>query len=284
MAVRQYLELLKLRISFMIALTAVTGYAAVADRLRWSTALLLALAMVLGSAASAVFNHVYDRDIDGIMRRTRNRPLVTGAVSAGVALWLAGLLMIAGLLVATSVFNPTVALHLFLGAFVYGVVYTVWLKRRTRMNIVIGGAAGSFAILAGAAAVQPVHWMLPLLLAVTLFLWTPSHFWSLAILLAEEYRTAGVPMLPVVVGEKRTAWWILGNSVLLVASSLAPWAAGYLGRLYGVIACALGVVLIGFNLKLVHRPTRTWAGWNFAASIPYLLGLFAAVVLDKHCR
>lgn len=282
MTLAQYMQLFKLRIAFMIAMTAVTGYAAVADEVRAAPMVLLTLAMVLGSASSAVVNHVYDRDIDALMRRTKNRPVVTGAVAPHDALWLAGALMAAGLAVAVMAFNWAVALHLFLGAFVYAVVYTVWLKRRTWLNIVFGGAAGSFAMLAGAAAVEPVHWMLPALLAIVLFLWTPSHFWALAILLAEDYRAAGVPMLPVVMGEKRTAWWILANSLALVGSSLLPWALGYLGTTYAIGALVAGVPLIALNLKLVAEPTRKWAGWNFAASIPYLLILFVAVFLDKH--
>ena len=282
MQVRQTFELMKLLIAAMIALTAVTGYAAVADQVRVGPALALALAMMLGSGGSAVFNHVWDRDIDRLMRRTRNRPLATGATEVVDALWLAATMMIAGLALALFAFNWVVALHLFLGAFVYAVVYTVWLKRRTALNIVFGGGAGSFAILAGAAVVQPTEWMLPLLLAMTLFLWTPSHFWALAILLADDYRAAGVPMLPVVVGEQRTAWWILANSTALVASSLLPFALGYLGTAYALIACGLGAVLLGLNLKLVATPTRRWAGWNFAASMPYLLGLFIAVFVDKH--
>jgi protoheme IX farnesyltransferase len=282
MTMRQTLELMKLRISFMIALTAVTGYGAVADEVRLVPALALVAAMVLGSGASAVFNHVWDRDIDARMKRTRGRPLATGATTPAAALTLAGALMAAGLSLAVLAFNWVVALHLFLGAFVYAVVYTVWLKRRSWTNIVFGGAAGSFAVLAGAAVVEPTAWMLPALLALVLFLWTPSHFWSLAILLADDYRAAGVPMLPVVVGEQRTAWWILGNSAVLVAASLAPWALGLLGTPYAAIATAVGAVLIGLNVTLVWRPSRKWAGWNFAASIPYLLLLFVAVFVDKH--
>lgn len=282
MTMRHTLELMKLRIAFMIALTALTGYAAVADEMRLSSALALMTAMVLGSGASAVFNHVWDRDIDGRMKRTRNRPLASGVIRPADALWLAAALMAAGLALAVLAFNWVVALHLFLGAFVYAVIYTVWLKRRTWTNIVFGGAAGSFAVLAGAAVVEPTQWMLPALLAITLFLWTPSHFWSLAILLADDYRAAGVPMLPVVVGEKKTAWWILANSTALAASSLAPWALGYLGTPYAATAVALGAILIALNLKLVAEPSRKWAGWNFAASIPYLLGLFVAVFVGKH--
>ncbi|MGE5475514.1 MAG: heme o synthase [Bacteroidales bacterium] len=282
MTVRQSLELMKLRISVMIALTAVTGYAAVTDHVDAGYALLLGAAMVLGSGASAVFNHVWDRDIDRLMSRTRHRPLATGLTPPGHALALAAALLAAGLGLAALALNWVVALHLFLGAFVYGVVYTVWLKRRTWWNIVVGGAAGSFAILAGAAVVEPTQWTLPTLLAITLFLWTPSHFWALAILLADDYRAAGVPMLPVVAGPRRTALAILANTLALGASSLAPWGLGLLGNLYGAAALVLGVCLLGLNLVLVGAPTRRWAGWNFAASIPYLLGLFIAVFADKH--
>lgn len=282
MTLRQYLELFKLRIAFVIALTAVTGYAAVAETVRADAVVLLAVAMVLGSSSSAVFNHVYDRDIDRLMKRTSRRPLATGAATPADALWLAAALMASGMAVAVMAFNWVVALHLFLGAFVYAIVYTVWLKRRTWLNIVFGGAAGSFALLAGAAVEAPTQWLLPTLLAITLFLWTPSHFWSLAILLAEDYRSAGVPMLPVVVGEKRTAQWILANSAALALSSLLPWWSGHLGAVYGVAALVLGLGLIGLNLRLLQTPTRRWAGINFAYSIPYLLGLFLAVFADKH--
>lgn len=282
MTVRQSLELMKLRIGFMIAMTALTGYAAVAEKVDTARALLLVAAMVLGSGGSAVFNHVWDRDIDRLMKRTRNRPLALGVTQPRQALALAAALMSAGLALAVLAFNWVVALHLFLGAFVYAVIYTMWLKRRTWWNIVFGGGAGSFAVLAGAAVVEPTQWLLPTLLAVTLFLWTPSHFWSLAILLAEDYRAAGVPMAPVVMGEKRTAWLVLGNSLALVASSLAPYWFGLLGPTYATVALVLGGVLIALNLQLVARPTRKWAGWNFAASIPYLLGLFVAVFADKH--
>lgn len=282
MTMRQSLELMKLRIAFMIAATAVTGYAAVAERVDAASAVLLAAAMVLGSGGSAVFNHVWDRDIDRLMKRTRNRPLATGVTDPAQALALAAGLTVAGLALAVLAFNWVVALHLFLGAFVYAVVYTVWLKRRTWWNIVFGGAAGSFAILAGAAVVEPTQWLLPTLLAITLFLWTPSHFWSLAILLAEDYRAAGVPMLPVVAGERRTALAILANSLALAASSLAPWALGLLGSVYAGTALMLGAVLVALNLQLVAKPNRKWAGWNFAASIPYLLGLLVAVFADKH--
>lgn len=283
MSLRDYIQLLKLRIATMIALTALTGYAAVAERIDPVAMLLLTLAMVLGAGASAIFNHFYDRDIDRLMKRTAGRPLAQdSAAHPRTVLWLAAALLLLGLGLAAQAFNMAVALHLFLGVFFYAIIYTVWLKRRTTLNIVIGGAAGSFAVLAGAAAVDPTIWLLPMLLAITLFLWTPSHFWSLAILLKEDYRQAGVPMLPVLVGDAVTARWILGNSILLVGSSLLPWALGELGAVYGTIAAVLGAGLLWVNLRLVVTPDRTWARHNFLASMPYLLGLFIAVFLDKH--
>ncbi len=280
---RDYIKLLKLRIGFMIALTAITGYAAVAEQIRLGEMAALALAMLLGAGASGAFNHFYDRDIDRRMKRTAGRPLASDSLGdPRTVLWLAAALLLLGLGVALLSFNIVVAVHLFLGAFVYGIVYTVWLKRRTVLNIVIGGAAGSFPVLAGAAAVDPSIWLLPMLLAVTLFLWTPSHFWSLAILLKDDYREAGVPMLPVLVGEAQTARWILGNSLLLVGSSLLPWVLGELGDIYGTMAALLGAGLLWVNLRLLADPSRIWARRNFLASMPYLLGLFIAVFLDKH--
>lgn len=281
MTFKGYVQLLKLRIGATIALTAVMGYVAVADTISWPHVAALVLAMLLGSASSSVFNHFYDRDIDRLMSRTANRPLASGAMRHPAnALWLAAALLAAGLGIAVYTFNVAVAVHLFLGAFFYAIVYTVWLKRRTWLNIVIGGAAGSFAVLAGAAAHDPGIWLLPTLLAITLFLWTPSHFWALAILLKDDYTKAGVPMLPVIVGDQKTAQYILINSILLVASALAPWALGQLGWIYGVGASLLGARFLYLNWRLVKTPDRTWARRNFFESMLYLTGLFIAVLLD----
>jgi protoheme IX farnesyltransferase len=281
MTIGSYVELMKLRIGTMIALMAVMGYVAVADRVDPWRLGLLALAMLLGSASSSVFNHFYDRDIDRLMTRTQRRPLAAGlSARPGHVLWLAGLLLVAGCGLAAVTFNAVVALHLFLGAFFYAIVYTVWLKRRTWLNIVIGGAAGSFAVLAGGAAVDPGRWLLPFLLAITLFLWTPSHFWSLAILLKDDYSRANVPMLPVVHGDKATARAILANSGLMVASSLLPVAFGVLGAAYGIGAMIVGGWFLWNNLQLRRDQSRAWARRNFFASMIYLLGLFVAVLVD----
>ena len=283
MQLRGYIELMKLRIGFLIAVSAMAGYAAVASQVDAKALGVLFVAMVLGSSGSAVFNQYYDRDIDRLMTRTANRPLAAGtAGDARKALLFAGVLLVAGCLLALLAFNWVVATHLFLGAFVYGVVYTVWLKRRHWTNIIIGGAAGSFAVLAGAAAVDPGIWLLPTLMAVTLFLWTPSHFWSLAILIKDDYAKAGVPMLPVIAGDAACAKWILGNTVLLVISALLPVVFGELGLLYGVISSAFGVRFLWLNVELVKDPSRDLARRNFLFSMQYLAGVFLAVVVDKH--
>lgn len=286
MTFKAYVQLFKLRIAVMIALTAVMGYVAMAPSVSLIKMVALVVAMMLGSASSAIFNHFYDQDIDRLMKRTASRPFASGQVDRPVAvLLLAAVLLASGVALSAAAFNLVVALHLFLGAFVYAVIYTVWLKRRTWLNIVIGGAAGSFAVLAGGAAVDPGQWMLPTLMAVTLFLWTPSHFWSLAIMIKDDYRKAGVPMLPVLVGNKRTAEAILLNSLLLVTSTLVPWAMGLQGRVYGVLAAVLGAGMIWAALGLLRHPEeRKWARYNFFGSMLYLVGLFIAVLLDVNIK
>lgn len=280
---KAYVELLKLKIGFMIALSAVMGYVAIARHVHAVEIVLLVLAMVLGSASASVFNHVWDRDIDRVMERTKLRPYATGVLTEPAQAYiLAGALLAAGIALSVAVFNVVVALHLFLGAFFYGIVYTVWLKRRTWLNIVIGGAAGSFAVLAGGAVVSPENWVLPLLLAVVLFLWTPSHFWALAILLKDDYAKAKLPMLPVLVGNAATAKAVLINTVLMVGAATLPWALGELGVIYAVGSTLVGAGLLWANWRMVKDPSRVWARRNFLGSMQYLAGLFLAVLADVH--
>ncbi|MEO5345274.1 MAG: heme o synthase [Magnetococcus sp. YQC-9] len=282
----QYIELCKPKIGLMIALTAVVSHMAVADHYRASAILALAVAMMCGSAGSAVINHFWDRDIDRIMPRTAHRPLVLDEASGknpARILWLALFFTVAGITLITWFFNHVAAIHLTLGTFLYGVVYTIWLKRRTWLNIVIGGSAGSFAVLAGATSVNPELCTLPVLMALVLFLWTPSHFWSLAIFLKDEYQRVGVPMLPVVVGEAKTARVILGNTVLMVGISLLPWFMHELGAIYAVGALLFGLDFIRLNIALLKEPDNRPLAWkNFMASMRYLGGLFIAILADKN--
>ncbi len=176
--------------------------------------------------------------------------------------------------------NVVAAIYVFLGAFVYGVVYTLWLKRRTPMNIVLGGLAGSFAVLAGAAAVDPGIAPAPLLLAVVLFLWTPPHFWSLAFVFREDYAAAGVPMLPVVVEEGLAARIIFGHTLALVCMSVLPvfFGAGWIYLLGAVVG---GAYFLKTSALLVRRPCAAAAMTNFRASLLQLGLLLSAAIVDR---
>jgi len=275
-------DLFKLRIGLVIGVTALAGLAVAPGTApaTWRIAL-LALAVTIASAAAGAFHQSVERHLDARMPRTRARPFVTGRLAASPA-WLAliALMSIGSAIVAALATNALAALYTFAGAFVYGVVYTVWLKRRTWLNIVIGGLAGSFAVLAGAAAVTPDRLdAAPLWLAIVLFLWTPPHFWSLAIACRKDYEAARVPMLPAVVGDARAARAILISTVLLVAASIVP-------ALYGLSWLYLGAALGGgayFLLKsaaLVQEPCRRTAMANFHASLVQLTLLLTAAIAD----
>jgi protoheme IX farnesyltransferase len=279
---RRAVGLCKLRIGLVIGFTALAGLAATPGPSleAWRIAV-LGLAVVLSAAAAGGFNQWYERDLDARMRRTRGRPFVTGELARDTRwLWLLGAITLAAVAAAAWATNWLAALHTFLGAFVYGIVYTVWLKRRTWWNIVVGGLAGSFAVLAGAAAVAPgLPPAVPLVLAVVLFLWTPPHFWSLSIAFHDDYRAAGVPMLPVVVGDAACARVILAHTVALVALSLLPLAYG-MGWVYGLGALAGGALFVLAAVRLVAEPTRRRAMAAFAASLVQLTLLLAAAIVD----
>jgi len=281
-AVALFFDLFKLRIGLVIGFTALAGLAVTpgAAPSAWRVAL-LALAVVASSAAAGAFNQYVERDIDARMARTRRRPFVTGRLVHSPA-WLAVIALMCGgsAVIAALATNALAALYTFLGAFVYGVVYTVWLKRRTWLNIVIGGLAGSFAVLAGAAAVTPGELdATPLWLAIVLFLWTPPHFWSLAIAFRGDYQAAGVPMLPVVVGDARAARAILAGTLLLVAASLVPVWHG-LSWIYGITAIASGAYFVKKSVDLARAPSRATAMANFHASLMQLTLLLTAAIVD----
>jgi protoheme IX farnesyltransferase len=275
--------LFKLRIGLVIGFTALAGVAVTPGPALegWRIAA-LAIAVVASAAAAGGFNQWYERDLDARMRRTRARPFVTGALAHDARwLWLLGAVAVAATVLAALATNWLAALHTFLGAFVYAVVYTVWLKRRTWWNIVVGGLAGSFAVLAGAAAVAPgAPPAVALVLAVVLFLWTPPHFWSLAIACHDDYQAARVPMLPVVVGDGACARAILGHTMALVGLSLAPLAFG-MGWVYGAGAAAGGGLFVWTSLRLVANPTRKRALGNFFASLVQLTLLLGAAIADS---
>ena len=280
---RLVLDLFKLRIGFAIALTAAAGAAVAPGRGAGAAVAIAVLCVLLASAAAGGFNQYVEAELDRRMARTRGRAFATGRLKRSPA-WLAVIgAMVAGATAACAwLVNPWAALHTFAGAFFYGVVYTVWLKRRTAMNIVVGGIAGSFAVLAGAAAVSPsaATAPLPLAFAWILFLWTPPHFWSLAIACRDDYAAANVPMLPVVLGEARAARIVLGATVLLVASTLLPLALG-MGAIYAAGAVAGGAVFLRAAARLARRPGRDTARASFRASLLQLALLLAAAIADR---
>jgi protoheme IX farnesyltransferase len=281
-AVGALLNVFKLRIGVAIMLCALAGIAATPGPALagWQVAV-LALAVLLSSASAGAFNQYVERDLDARMKRTRFRPFVTGQFRPGPG-WVAaiGLLLAASVLAAALATNWIAAVHVFLGAFVYGVVYTVWLKRRSWTNIVVGGLAGSFAVLAGAAAVDPSPAPVPLILALVLFLWTPPHFWSLATALHKDYAVAGVPMLPVVIGDAAAARVILGHTVALSLLALAPFWLG-MGLIYLAAAAAGGLYFTWRSVELVRRPCPATAMRNFAASLLQLTLLLAGAIADS---
>lgn len=285
MELRKYLPLFKLRICVLITFTAIVGSIAAqgSDISVYKMALLILATMMASSGASA-FNHYFDMDIDKVMKRTTARPIPFGDINPVYALLSASLLLVFSIALSFLALNFLVAIHLFLGAFVYVVIYTMWLKRRSWANIIIGGLAGSFAALAGGASEKPELCLPPILLAVILFFWTPSHFWSFAMFHKEDYKSAGVPMLPVVIGDKKTAVFILLNTIFLVISSLLPVFFGDLGRLYLAIAIAMGVFFIARNIQLVRDLSKDTAWKNFKASMAYLFVILSAVILDIGIR
>jgi len=279
--VRTAVSLLKLRIGVAVAASGLAGMAAASGPPVTPVQILgLTLAILGASGAAGAFNHYYERDLDRLMRRTRSRPFASGALVAS-AWWPAGFLALlsASVTLAWAVGGSVSAFFVFLGAFTYGVVYTVWLKRKTSWNIVVGGLAGSFAVLAGAAAVDPNPQAVPIILAIVLFLWTPPHFWSLAAAKRDDYASAGVPMLPVCVPDRAWTMAVLAHAVVLAALSLLPVAFG-MGLAYAVPATLGGGLLVARSVALYRAPSRQTAMANFFASLAQLTLLVAGVLLD----
>jgi protoheme IX farnesyltransferase len=278
-----YVESLKLRIGTFIAMAAALGYLATVPGAPSSTALaLLFVTMLAASAGSGALNHYLDRDLDGLMRRTARRPLPSGRIAHPWHVVALGIGLVAlAIALALWALHPLVALHVFLGAFTYVVVYTIWLKRRSWLNVVVGGLAGSFAVLGGGSAARAELCLPPVIFAAVLFLWSPTHFWSLAIAYKDEYASARIPMLPVVKGEARTARSILWHAVALVLTAALPVALGLLGAAYATITAAGGLYLLARTVRLVRSPgDRGRALHAFHASNLWLLLVFAGVLAE----
>lgn len=281
-AATRAVSLLKLRIGVAIAASAMAGIAITSGtRLAWWQIAGLAFAVLGASGAAGAFNHYYERDIDRLMRRTASRPFASGAFGESL-LWPVAFLalLLASLALAFVCGGSVATAYVFLGAFTYGVVYTVWLKRRSAWNIVIGGLAGSFAVLAGASAVNPTPQVVPVVVALVLFLWTPPHFWSLAAAKGEDYKRAGIPMLPLITPDYAWTMAILAHTVALAVISIVPLWFGA-GPAYGVGAGIGGSYFVWKSIQLYRAPTKANAMANFFASLVQLALLIAGALLDS---
>jgi protoheme IX farnesyltransferase len=278
-----YVALGKPRIVLLLVLTSLCAMVVAAHGLPpIGRALLTLTGLALSAAGANAVNMWYDRDIDPLMARTRHRPLPAGRLRPGHALAFGVATQAVAIPLLAWAVNPQTAGLTLAGALYYVFVYTMWLKRRTPQNIVIGGAAGAFPPLVGWAAVRGGLAWPAWLMFLIVFLWTPPHFWSLALYRQDDYRRAGVPMMPVACGARRTKMETLAYTVLLVAASVALFATGAVGRWYLAAACALGLGFLVHAVALWREPDArfAWAKRTFHFSLLYLTILFAVMVFN----
>ena len=287
MGFKEIMEISKPRIVVLLVITAVTSmYAAsklvdVAPEFdNWSY-LHIIIAGALASAGSSALNHYYDRDIDPKMKRTSTRPIPSGRMAASNVLIYGFVVSCVSVIYGYFALNAIAAFFIAVGIFSYVIIYTVWLKRRNSSNIVIGGIAGSAAAWAGWTAATGSMDLLGFLVGFLVFVWTPSHFWCLAMKIKDEYEQAGVPMLPVVIGMQKTSKFILGNTIILVPYSLIlSFIPDGLGVVYTVIALVSGGLMLAYHYKLTKNPTSEFAWKAYKVTAPYLTIIFVAVALD----
>ena len=280
---KEIVEISKPRIIVLLVITAVTSmYAAsklVGPELDTLSLLHIIVAGTLASAGSSALNHYYDRDIDTKMTRTSKRPIPSGRMSASQVLIYGLVVSCISVIYGYFALNPLSAFFIALGIFVYVIIYTAWLKRLNSSNIVIGGIAGSAAAWAGWSAATGSMDLLGFLIGFLVFVWTPSHFWCLAMKIKDEYAKAEVPMLPVVIGMQKTSKYILANTLILLPYSLMLPAFG-MGLIYTIIAAASGGLMLAYHFKLTKNPTTDFAWKAYKVTAPYLTIIFVAIALD----
>jgi protoheme IX farnesyltransferase len=279
--VGDYLELMKPRVMSLVVFTALVGLVVAPGHLHPVLGFTALLCIAVGAGAAGALNMWYDADIDAVMARTAGRPIPGGRVQPGEALAFGTTLAAFSVVVLGLLVSWLAAALLAFTIFFYAVVYTMWLKRSTPQNIVIGGAAGAFPPMIGWAAATGGIGIESCLLFLIIFFWTPPHFWALSLYKADEYARAGVPMLPVVAGAEETRRQILIYSVVLAPIGASPWLLGYAGWLYGLVSVASGVLMIALAMRLRRAPSEQTAKHLFAFSILYLFVLFAVLLVEQ---
>jgi protoheme IX farnesyltransferase len=283
---RDFVALTKPRVMTLVVFTGLAGMLAAPVQLHPVLAFTAILCIALGAGAAAALNMWYEADLDALMKRTRNRPLPAGRMDREAALHFGVGLSFFSVLLMGFATNWLAAGVLAVSILFYVLVYTVWLKRRTPQNIVIGGAAGAFPPVIGWAAATGDVTLLPLLLFTLIFLWTPPHFWALSLFVRSDYANAGVPMLPVVSGPTVTRQQIALYTLPMAAAAVAPWPLGLTGALYGIAAAVLSAAFVLLSLQVLANRATEPAEMKpekrlFAFSILYLFAVFTALVVDK---
>jgi heme o synthase len=280
-AVGDYIEILKPRVMSLVVFTGLVGLALAPGHIHPVLAVVAALCIAVGAGAAGAINMWYDRDIDAVMHRTARRPLPAGRMMPGEALGFGVVLAVGAVLVMALAVNWVAAALLALTIGFYVFVYTIWLKRRTPQNIVIGGAAGALPPLIGWAAVTgDIAWGAVALFAI-IFFWTPPHFWALALYRTDDYAAAGVPMLPVVAGPRETRRQMLLYTLVLWPAAVAPWLLGIAGAFYGIGALALSALFTWSAIRVCHDQSARSARQMFAFSLLYLFLIFSLLLLDR---
>ena len=275
-----FFALLKPRVVSLVVFTGVTGIMVAPGSIHPLIALVALLCIAVGAGAAGAINMWYDRDIDAVMTRTSRRPIPMGKITPGDALGFGTVLAVGSVTVMGLAVNHAAAALLAVSILFYVFIYTVWLKRRTPQNIVIGGAAGAFPPMIGWAAVTGSVGIESVLLFALIFFWTPPHFWALALYRRGDYEKAGIPMLPVVAGEAETRKQMLLYTILLLPIAVAPAWFGIVGWLYGGVALVLGLVFLAAAIAVCFDKTHRSAKRMFGYSIFYLFALFATMIAD----
>ena len=283
LGIKEIIEISKPRIVILLVITAVTSmYAAsklIGPELDTWGLIHIIIAGGLASAGSSALNHYYDRDIDPLMKRTSTRPIPSGRIKPNSVLIYGLAVSVISVVYGAAMLNFVSAFFIALGIFFYVIIYTAWLKRLNSSNIVIGGFAGSAASMAGWSAATGSMDILGFLIGFLVFVWTPSHFWCLAMKMKDEYSEAKVPMLPVLIGMQKTSTYILVNTLILLPYSLMLYAFG-MGLVYTAIAAASGGLMLVYHYKLTKLPTSEFAWKAYKVTAPYLTIIFLAVALD----